>query len=160
MVKAVKCLERLWDPRLEVWACRGSGADPGAQEQALCWDHSLWDDASPARSSSLLLPFSAWMSWRTDVSHPLGIPRTHRSCPPTTLRAAAAAGAAATAGASHCLGTEARSLIPELGCAWAEMPQGPPPLCQDPHAGSGSSSGALKAQGHLAVDALICMFHF
>lgn len=80
-------LERLWDPRLEVWVCRGSGADPGAQEQTLCWDYSLWDDASPALSSSLLVSFSPWMSCRTDVPHsgPTGC------APLIPLRAAAAA---------------------------------------------------------------------
>lgn len=45
-------------------------------------------------------------------------------------------------------------------CPVAEMPQDPLSLCQDPHPASGSSSGVLEAQGHLAVNALIYMVHF
>lgn len=103
-------LERLWDPRLEVWACRGSGADPGAQEQAPCWEYFLWDNASPALNSSLLISFSPWMSWRMDVSHPVWMLQTHRLCLLLHPQSSSSS-------SYHCCGTEAHSLTPELGCA-------------------------------------------
>lgn len=115
-------LERLWDPRLEVWVCRGSGADPGAQEQALCWDYSLWDDASPALSSSLLVSFSPCVSWRTAISHP-GPPRLCPFHPPQ----------GSSSSSSQSLGTEAHPPIPELGCAlWQGCPRIPFPCGKTP----------------------------